>query len=113
MTCSFHKFGDYFPGTGDVKVSEGRLACIAKVEVELGGVAVQAVKGEAWMEGLEWKPLAVRRPEVPQGGCGDATSRRRDTWRDEPVEALYRWAFRDYGDAAIECLGVEHAVKLA
>jgi histone deacetylase 1/2 len=19
MTCSFHKFGDYFPGTGDVK----------------------------------------------------------------------------------------------
>ena len=21
MTCSFHKFGDYFPGTGDVKVS--------------------------------------------------------------------------------------------
>jgi histone deacetylase 1/2 len=21
MTASFHKFGDYFPGTGDVKVS--------------------------------------------------------------------------------------------
>ena len=20
MTCSFHKFGEYFPGTGDVKV---------------------------------------------------------------------------------------------
>lgn len=21
LTCSFHKFGDYFPGTGDVNVS--------------------------------------------------------------------------------------------
>lgn len=25
MTCSFHKFGDYFPGTGDVKVSSSAV----------------------------------------------------------------------------------------
>ena len=26
MTCSFHKFGEYFPGTGDWKVCE-RVQC--------------------------------------------------------------------------------------
>jgi len=25
MTCSFHKFGDYFPGTGDWKVREAAV----------------------------------------------------------------------------------------
>lgn len=24
MTCSFHKFGEFFPGTGDIKVSNQR-----------------------------------------------------------------------------------------
>ena len=28
MTASFHKFGDYFPGTGDVKVSS---VCVAEI----------------------------------------------------------------------------------
>lgn len=26
MTCSFHKFGEFFPGTGDIKVCDSLLA---------------------------------------------------------------------------------------
>lgn len=26
MTCSFHKYGEFFPGTGDIKVSQGGQA---------------------------------------------------------------------------------------
>ena len=35
LTCSFHKFGDFFPGTGDVKVS-GRFGVGDMVDLEIG-----------------------------------------------------------------------------
>ena len=30
MTVSFHKFGEFFPGTGDVRVSFRRKHCVEK-----------------------------------------------------------------------------------
>lgn len=33
MTCSFHKFGEFFPGTGDIRVSKQRAILISLVPI--------------------------------------------------------------------------------
>jgi hypothetical protein len=69
MTCSFHKFGDYFPGTGDVKVSGDRID--AYREGRTG--REQSVKQGAW-SGHDW----VSRVWSTGGTCnrrGDALQR--------------------------------------
>jgi hypothetical protein len=59
MTCSFHKFGDYFPGTGDVKVS-GRAGERARPATKRGRARRDEMSEEAWAND-EWCGLCETR----------------------------------------------------
>lgn len=57
MTCSFHKFGDYFPGTGDVKVS-GRASAASGAKAKRA--RRDELSDEAWAND-EWCGLCETR----------------------------------------------------